>query len=127
MVPESNTETNSSGLAQQPINRIADPSAFLCDSGLLFKINKEVMHPLGLALAVVVDTINNDRFVKIEIWDCRDDPDGMLFGSDLYKMGFAKLEKYMNDHGYSALDSRAERLGFVVQTEPEPRKVKDPP
>ena len=35
------------------IKRVADPAKLLLETGLLFDINRSILHPLGLALEVV--------------------------------------------------------------------------
>jgi len=38
----------------EEIKRIAEPGQYLMDTGLLFEINRRVLHPFGLALEVIV-------------------------------------------------------------------------
>lgn len=85
----------------------------LRDSGLLFEVNRRVLHPLGLALSVAVD----DEDVSFgPIWDGRDDPEGFAFDEELFASGKHKLRRYMQERGQAALDERKKRLGFVEQT-----------
>lgn len=46
--------------------------------GFLQEANRLFFHPLGLALAVVIEADGSERLGGI--WDYRDDPEGMLFG-----------------------------------------------
>ena len=52
------------------------------DFGLLHEVNRKFFHPLGLALEMLTD-----EDVKIigfgDVWDYRDDPEGMFFGEDM--------------------------------------------
>lgn len=89
-----------------------DAKEFL-DSGLLFQVNKEVLHPLGLAMEVTVEDDGSARLSGI--WDCRDDPEGMEYASSTFEHGATKYRKYMADQGDAAIDSRLKALGFVVQ------------
>jgi len=86
-------------------------------SGLLFEINRTVLHPLGLALAVKVDDDGSMEFGRI--WDCRDDPEGILFAPENFDHGHDKYDAYMKERGQTALDLRQNLLGFLVQTSSE--------
>lgn len=83
------------------------------DSGLLFHINRTVLHPLGLALEITVEDDGSARLSGI--WDCRDDPEGIAYDEDLLKECMAKYRKYMSERGEHSLASREQRLGFTVQ------------
>jgi hypothetical protein len=46
--------------------------------GLVQEINRRLLHPMGLALEVVVEADGTERLGGI--WDYRDDPEGIAFG-----------------------------------------------
>ena len=46
--------------------------------GYLQEVNRCFLHPLGLALEVVTEADGTTTFG--EVWDYRDDPEGMIFG-----------------------------------------------
>lgn len=46
--------------------------------GYLQEVNRRFLHPLGLALEVVVEEDGTERLGGV--WDYRDDPEGMAFG-----------------------------------------------
>ena len=101
----------------------AAAAKFLRDNGLLFEINRKVLHPLGLALEVVCERDEQTGESKEVLgfgglWDCRDDPEGVLFGSETFADGFGKYEKYMVETGGKNTKKRLETLGFLEQ-EPE--------
>ena len=50
------------------------------EKGFLQEVNRRFFHPLGLGLEVVIEDDGNIRLGGI--WDYRDDPEGMFFGSD---------------------------------------------
>lgn len=86
---------------------------FLVDSGLLFEINRTILHPLGLALEVVLE---EDGTMKVgDLWDYRNDPEGMLYDAESFRDGMAKLETFMKEFGTAKLEQRKRELGFVVQ------------
>lgn len=87
----------------------------LMDSGLLFAINRQVLHPLGLALSVIADKETGRVYGFGPIQDSRDYPEGIIFGADDFADGMAKLERYMNKRGLPARVHRLNALGFVVQ------------
>ena len=46
--------------------------------GLLQELNRRFLHPMGLALEVVVNhNLGEESFG--EVWDCSDDPEGVAF------------------------------------------------
>lgn len=78
---------NSDGLAPATL-----PAArFLHESGLLFKINRDVLHPLGLALAIVQEDDGTFRMCE-ELLDRR--ADGICFGEESVARGEEKLERF---------------------------------
>jgi hypothetical protein len=56
-----------------------DPQEFR-DEGFLQEVNRQFFHPLGLAMAVMIDYgLDEDGFMSVSIWDERDDPEGWFF------------------------------------------------
>lgn len=94
------------------INRIP-AGQFLLDSGLLFEINRTILHPLGLALEVQVNPDGPAEFG--DLWDYRDDPEGMLYGPENFAAGRAKYYATMRAWGHTKREERRRRLGYVVQ------------
>lgn len=50
------------------------------DLGLLMEINRLFLHPRGLALEIAVEENGDMGFG--EVWDYRDDPEGLAFSDD---------------------------------------------
>lgn len=97
--------------------RVPNFAEFLVDSGLLFEINRRVLHPLGLALETTVD---DDGHTEITgILDYRSDPEGVLFADDTFNEGLRKLTAYMNARGTRAVVARRACVGFKVQGDPD--------
>ena len=85
---------------------------FLLDSGLLFEINRSILHPLGMALSVkVID----DKYVFSGVCDNREDPEGMCFDEDVLREGTRKYKEYMNKRGYEQQNKRYDKLGYLNQ------------
>jgi len=78
------------------------------EMGLLVELNRTFLHPLGLALEVVV---NDDGTETIGgIWDSRDDPEGYLYG----KINEDKV-KLANEFIAKKHEERRREIGFVYQ------------
>ncbi len=87
---------------------------FLLDSGLLFEINRRVLHPLGLALVVIYDEETDTATLSQELWEV-DDPEGIIFDDDLLVPAEARLKAYMDKEGDAKHLQRKKTLGYVVQ------------
>lgn len=95
------------------------PLQFLKDKGLLFELNRAVLHPLGLTLQVDADG-------KAELLQT-DDPAGMLFAQSEFLDGEAKLMDFMEEEGASRLAARKAFLQFVEQVNPDQAESMRPP
>jgi len=92
------------------------PVKDLLDTGLLFEINRRVLHPLGMALAVSIDDDPGEAIIA-GVWDCRDDPEGIRFTDELFSLGIKKYEDYLEQRGNAALAARKILLGYLIQGE----------
>lgn len=52
--------------------------------GFLQELNRKFLHPLGLAMEVIIDEEDGSERLG-GIWDYRHDPEGMFFGKDTIK------------------------------------------
>lgn len=95
------------------------PLQFLKDKGLLFELNRSVLHPLGLTLQVDADG-------KAELLQT-EDPAGMLFTQSEFLDGESRLMEYMNEEGSSRLAARRAFLQFVEQVDPDQSESLPPP
>lgn len=77
--------------------------------GYLQEINRTFLHPLGLALEVVVEEAGTERLGGV--WDYREDGEGIYFdGADLSKKAAnVKREWHRREAG------RRAALGYMVQ------------
>lgn len=107
-------------MASKKINRLKDPAKFLFDNGLLFAINHQILHPLGLAMEIIKD--DNGNIVFGGVWDYREDPEAMLFEDETLIHGTEKLNKFMDDFGNQKLQERMDTLGFIHQPIQSPKK-----
>jgi|SRR5690606_3002291 len=89
---------------------------YLLDNGLLFEINRKVLHPLGLALVVNVDEENRkkitiDGLIKVP----EDDKEGFVYDDETFTVGSEKYEKFLEKYGRKRLELRKEELGYIIQ------------
>ena len=99
------------------VKYLKDPAQYLLDSGLLFEINRRVLHPFGLALAVqpgVTDVTGEVTMARL--WDYRADPEGIDYVPETFEDGLRKYnitaEAFKNDGKF---ETRRKALGYVVQ------------
>ena len=109
---------------------------FLFESGLLFEINRSILHPFGLALEVRIEDVplestdplgldvddsSKEQVITLgDLWDYRDDPEGMLFAEESFQEGLVKFNNFMQAFGKAKLEQRKELLGFIKQTSEVP-------
>lgn len=99
------------------IKRI-DPTKFV-DEGYLQELNRRFLHPLGLALEVVVD--ENHRPVGFGgVWDFRNDPEGIVYADGVADSEKANRIRKIEEVRKSV---RIERLGYWIQPVVENRRV----
>ena len=87
-----------------------DPKEF-AEAGYLLEINRQFLHPLGMAIGIVIE---EDGSARIEgVRDFRDDPEGCIFAeideADRWKAARVQQE------WESKAQVRRERFGWVVQ------------
>ena len=95
------------------VKKIKDVAAFLRDAGLIFEINRKILHPLGMALEITINDDGSEDFG--DLWDCRNDPEGIIYAKDCFESGIKKFNTYMEEHGNKALKSRMKKLGYIMQ------------
>lgn len=79
------------------------------NEGFLQEINRQFLHPLGLALEVGIDEYG---WYLRGIWDYRDNPEGITFWDDVLEADKAdRVHQELDRH----IDVRLRRLGYVVQ------------
>ena len=92
----------------------------LLDSGLLFELNRSVLHPFGYALALSwKDDSDPDGEPDGVVLYGTNDRDGITFSTDSFIEGEEKLRKFMEAEGNSKISARQMLLGFVHQIDPD--------
>lgn len=84
------------------------------EQGYLQELNRQFLHPLGLALEVKVDAAGEEHFG--EVWDYRDDPEGMIYGPGM--IDATKTDRIRHEQHEKA-NSRRQLLGYYIQPETE--------
>jgi hypothetical protein len=103
--------------------KIENPVQFLRDNGILFEINRQVLHPLGLELHF---TLNDEgRLTAIDLHDNRESLHPISFTPEAFQAGRSDYEVYLNEHGRRNMQKRRQ-VGMVIQTGPNvPRAQHD--
>lgn len=96
-------------------DQIEHPSLFLEENGILFEMNRQVLHPLGLELRFQLG--DDGRLQRIELLDNRASPQPIFFAPDTFDEGRQKYEAYMSEHGRRNIQKRRQ-IGMVIQTGP---------
>lgn len=91
-----------------PVRRVS--LKMLADTGLLFEINRAVLHPMGLELRVSGDAAELHQ---------SENPGGAVFSDRAFAEGEARLMDYMIQEGCSKLAARKAYLQFVEQVDPD--------
>jgi len=86
------------------------------EDGYLQEVNLLFFHPLGLALEVIVDKETGTEVLG-GIWDCRHDPEGMIY-KDL-AVDDAKKANRIERLRKALAESRVRELGYAIQPVPE--------
>lgn len=104
------------------VKYVKNPIVFLRETGLLYEINRTILHPLGLALAVQMPKQEADETEVgvVQLWDCRDEKEGVLYGEEAFVSGMERYAKFMDEFGDEKLTERFEELGYYIQSLPDP-------
>ena len=86
----------------------------LLDSGLLYEINRQILHPLGYSLSYKAanGTYNADELILQQTTD----PEGVLFPEEAFMEGASKFSLYMRKFGEELIKRRLSTKGFIRQT-----------
>ena len=85
------------------------------EKGYLQEINRQFLHPLGLALEII--TINNGVTVLSGIIDARDDPEGVVYDFQNRKSNSISLKKkeFIEKEMKKRCEIRKKNLGFDIE------------
>lgn len=80
--------------------------------GLVQEINRRFLHPLGLALEVIIDEQTGEESI-LRVWDDRDNPEGFIFGPGVIDVTKADA---VDDEFAKRAQARIMKWGFICQT-----------
>lgn len=86
---------------------------FLYESGLLFEINRKVLHPLGFVLSLVDN--EKEGFISIELERVESISENAIFNDQDLAVGTTKLLQFLFSSGFKSLQDRQKALGFLNQ------------
>lgn len=81
-------------------------------SGYLQEVNRLFFHPIGLALSI--KTLEDGTEVLGDIWDCRDDPEGIAYG-DVSKCIDVEAARRVFEEFLEKAQARYSAYGWVIQ------------
>jgi hypothetical protein len=86
------------------------------EMGLLAELNRAFLHPLGLALEIIVDDKTGEEKLG-GIWDYRDDPEGILYSQKQFpKEKIKQAQEFIKQKH----EQRLKTLGFIYQDPDNP-------
>jgi hypothetical protein len=93
------------------------------EQGYLRELNRQFLHPLGLALEMVIEKIDGkDVMVFGQVQDYRDDPEGMYYGDEVLRTELARKQaEQIEALRKSKAEVRRASLGYEIQPIPEPQ------
>lgn len=87
------------------------------ERGYLQELNRQFLHPLGLALAVRCEEDGTESLQGI--WDYRDDPEGMCYTEEVLDSDEARRKKILVEEERKTKGlTRIEKLGYTIQPIP---------
>lgn len=81
---------------------------YLADSGLLFEINRSVLHVVGVSLAF-------DQNGNVVLKDHRAEPEKAVLDPGVYQLGLDKLTSFLREYGDNQMERRQNKLGWAYQ------------
>ena len=83
--------------------------------GYLQELNRQFLHPLGLALEIAVNKLTGEEKLN-GIRDYRDDPEGIIFSEkEVRSVVFGKKIERIKKLQIKKAKSRKKKLGYIIQ------------
>lgn len=99
------------------MKKLGNAAKYLKDTGLIFDINRKVLHPIGLALGYEMEI---DGTLSPLFLFKTDDPEGIVFTDEVCREGFNELSKYFETHDIvDKLPLRFKKYGTLIQQHPD--------
>ena len=88
------------------------------EQGYLQEMNRMFLHPLGLAMEIVVEDDGTEKLGGV--WDYRDDPEGMIFADETINTDKARRKEATVMEEWDAKEKvRMEKFNYMIQPVPE--------
>ena len=89
----------------------------LLEEGLIFELNRRILHPFGYALSVIISEVNAEGDYSVEFGGVKatSDPEGLIFADEAFTEGAEKYQKFLFKLGNGILKRRQKLLGYTVQ------------
>lgn len=85
------------------------------EKGFLHEVNRQFFHPLGLALSIF---INEDGTESLgDIWDYREDPEGMFFSNDMISEEKINYVAALRESKFEDRVIKSRELGLGIDTD----------
>ena len=100
------------------IKYLPDPMTFLLDSGLLFEINRRILHPYGLSMTKCPSKKPLDPALcaALRIWDNREEEAGLSMPTEAFQKGAAKSSIMAETFRcVGRFEARRKNFGYVIQ------------
>jgi hypothetical protein len=94
----------------------------LKDSGLLFELNRQVLHPYGFRLAIRTNW--RGKCKELILQDDRDYKYGVVYTKEAFIEGMNRIQKYAEEEGWR-FPHRRRVLGGLIQKEPYAKEKLD--
>jgi hypothetical protein len=91
------------------------------EQGYLQELNRQFLHPLGLALEVVIEENGEERLGGV--WDYREDAEGVIYGfanRGVKEYVAKENELRIKNELLKRTEARIKLLGSVIESIPEP-------
>ena len=94
---------------------------YFVKQGYLQELNRQFLHPLGLALSYMIDSVTQ-KYELGYVIDCRDDPEGIIYDEmDINSAEMRKKAENVRKEYFRFSVTRKRKLGFVIQ--PIPKEI----
>jgi hypothetical protein len=85
---------------------------YMLDSGLVFEINRSLLHLFGIALTVKQDKQGNKAW---SFKDVRKEPEALKFDAATLELGRKKFEAFLKEFGFPQMRRREKANGKSMQ------------
>lgn len=95
------------------VEYVENPAKRLKETGLLFELNRKILHPFGMA-------ITESESGTIELIECHNDDEGIVYDEEVYISASKAFSDFFSKEGEALLEARKETLGYIIQNYPDP-------